>query len=81
MIEKAYGSKLRGKLHKKNHMPNQDNYLVYNSKSFTLAVVCDGMGGLEQGEIASSSIICRLTDWFENKFPMILYNDFILFRN
>ena len=59
---------------------NQDAAVVKHVKSdkgdILFAMVCDGMGGLEQGEIASSSIICRLTDWFENKFPMILYNDF-----
>ncbi len=59
MIEKAYGSKLRGKLHKKNHMPNQDNYLVYNSKSFTLAVVCDGMGSKKHSRIGSKRL-CKI---------------------
>lgn len=59
MIEKAYGSKLRGKLHKKNHMPNQDNYLVYNSKSFTLAVVCDGMGSKKYSHIGSRRL-CKI---------------------
>ena len=59
MIEKAYGSKTRGKLHKKNHMPNQDNYLVYNSKSFTLAVVCDGMGSKRYSHIGSRRL-CKI---------------------
>ena len=59
MIEKAYGSKLRGKLHIKNHMPNQDNYLVYNSKSFTLAVVCDGMGSKKHSRVGSKRL-CKI---------------------
>lgn len=59
MIEKAYGSKLRGKLHKKNHMPNQDNYLVYNSKRFTLAVVCDGMGSKKHSRVGSKRL-CKI---------------------
>lgn len=59
MIEKAYGSKVRGKLHKKNHMPNQDNYLVYNSKKFTLAVVCDGMGSKKHSRVGSKRL-CKI---------------------
>lgn len=63
-----------------NKEVNQDAAIVKYAKSskgnILFAVVCDGMGGLEQGEIASSTVICRLSDWFEKTFPSILFNDF-----
>ena len=34
-------------------------------------VVCDGMGGLQKGEMASATVIKSLLDWFENVFPSI----------
>ena len=37
-------------------------------------VVCDGMGGLAKGEVASAALIRAFSDWFENEFPDILYN-------
>lgn len=37
-----------------------------------LAIVCDGMGGLESGELASASVIQDFTEWFEVEFPRLL---------
>lgn len=37
------------------------------------AVVCDGMGGLSKGELASATLIRLLSRWFEQEFPEILY--------
>jgi len=34
-----------------------------------LIVICDGMGGLSKGELASATVIRSLTDWFECDFP------------
>ena len=34
-----------------------------------LAVICDGMGGLSQGEVASASVINAFSDWFEQELP------------
>lgn len=34
-----------------------------------LAVMCDGMGGLEKGEIASAYVVQCFSDWFENELP------------
>lgn len=34
-----------------------------------LAIVCDGMGGLSKGELASATVIRRFSDWFEKEFP------------
>lgn len=31
--------------------------------------ICDGMGGLSSGEIASSTVIKSLSEWFENEIP------------
>ena len=38
------------------------------------AAVCDGMGGLQKGELASATLINRLSDWFYQELPAILYN-------
>ena len=34
-----------------------------------LAIVCDGMGGLQKGEVASAAVIRQFSDWFETEFP------------
>ena len=48
---------------------NQDAYLLRqkekNGKLYLLAVVCDGMGGLKKGEIASNYIVEVLKQWFD----------------
>ena len=57
---------------------NQDSVLIKEASTdygkVMLAVVCDGMGGLAKGEVASASLIRAFSDWFENEFPEILYN-------
>ena len=42
----------------------------------TLAVLCDGMGGLQKGEVASAMLIRAFSKWFHQDFPKMLYNDF-----
>ena len=37
-----------------------------------LFVVCDGMGGLEQGELASATVIRGLDKWYEEEFEGLL---------
>lgn len=44
----------------------------------TLAVLCDGMGGLSNGEIASASVIKAFEKWLNNKLPDPTENDFDL---
>lgn len=39
-----------------------------------MCIVCDGMGGLSKGELASASVIKRFSDWFENELPNNLEN-------
>ncbi|MBR1385006.1 MAG: serine/threonine-protein phosphatase [Ruminococcus sp.] len=52
---------------------NQDslNVRVYSSgeSRVVLAVLCDGMGGLECGEIASASVIKAFCKWGEERLP------------
>ncbi|MDL2225729.1 protein phosphatase 2C domain-containing protein [Eubacteriales bacterium OttesenSCG-928-M02] len=36
------------------------------------AAVCDGMGGLSKGELASATVIRALEAWFEEDFPALL---------
>ena len=48
---------------------NQDSFCIKNAsignKSVTLAIICDGMGGLSKGELASGSMINAFSKWFE----------------
>lgn len=39
-----------------------------------LAIICDGMGGLSKGELASAVVIRAFSDWFENRFAEIYKN-------
>lgn len=42
------------------------------SGQVALLVVCDGMGGLKKGELASATIIRTMSEWFENSLPKII---------
>lgn len=57
---------------------NQDSVLIKVASTdygeVMLAVVCDGMGGLAKGEVASAALIKAFSDWFEQEFSEILYN-------
>lgn len=46
---------------------NQDGILVRTDRQrgLLLAAVCDGMGGLSDGELASAQVIRSLNEWFE----------------
>lgn len=37
----------------------------------TFAVLCDGMGGLAKGEVASASVIQAFDNWFRTEFPLL----------
>ena len=56
---------------------NQDSVLIREAETekgnVLFAVVCDGMGGLAKGEVASATVIKHVSDWFETEFPDILY--------
>ncbi len=37
-----------------------------------MAVICDGMGGLSKGELASATVIRHFSDWFNKELPLRL---------
>lgn len=55
---------------------NQDALLLqsgrFKGEQITLAVLCDGMGGLEKGEVASAAVIRRFARWFRQELPALL---------
>lgn len=57
---------------------NQDSLLIEKGKmeqsSFYLCVVCDGMGGLEKGEVASAELIHAFSEWFRKELPGLWNN-------
>ena len=59
---------------------NQDSFLVKvaqtNLGKVCLCVVCDGMGGLSKGELASAAVVRVFNRWFEEDFPGMLKNGF-----
>lgn len=40
-----------------------------------LGVVCDGVGGLSDGEIASNAVVSLFSSWFEEEFKYILSDE------
>lgn len=57
---------------------NQDSLLVKHAKTdigeVLMAIVCDGMGGLSKGELASATVIRAFSEWFDNELPFELEN-------
>lgn len=54
---------------------NQDSLSVKvintNQGRMVFAVLCDGMGGLEKGEVASASLVRAFDDWVRNELPLL----------
>lgn len=53
---------------------NQDSMCLkiastQNYGQIAMAVVCDGMGGLEKGELASATVIRTFAEWFDKILP------------
>lgn len=59
---------------------NQDSALIKVAESsvgkVVLTLVCDGMGGLSSGELASATVIRVFDKWFENDLPGLLAKGF-----
>lgn len=59
---------------------NQDSMLLQRADTdygpVLFAAVCDGMGGLAKGEVASAEAVRMLSAWFCRDFPKILYEEF-----
>ena len=55
---------------------NQDSLLIHQAQTGTgnvvLAVICDGMGGLAKGEVASACMIRQFSQWFQRELPALL---------
>lgn len=55
---------------------NQDSCSIKvattNKGDILFALMCDGMGGLSKGEVASASIIRAFSNWFSNELPIHL---------
>ena len=57
---------------------NQDSILLETAATdygqVLLGVICDGMGGLAKGEVASAILVKAFSSWFHREFPQILYS-------
>lgn len=55
---------------------NQDSLLIHQAQTESgnvlLAVICDGMGGLAKGEVASACMIRAFSEWFQTELPCML---------
>ena len=55
---------------------NQDALVIRTEKTdvgpLVMAAVCDGVGGMSRGEVASSYVAHSLSEWFEHKLPGLL---------
>ncbi len=54
---------------------NQDSYCVRTYRTsqgpMVFAILCDGMGGLAKGEVASASVINAYLTWTETRLPQL----------
>lgn len=55
---------------------NQDAFCIKTAKTprgnIAFAVMCDGMGGLNNGELASAFVVNAFSNWFENELPLMM---------
>ncbi len=55
---------------------NQDSVLIKHASTedgeVLMAIVCDGMGGLSKGELASATVIRAFSKWFDEDLPFEL---------
>lgn len=58
---------------------NQDSYRVkvmtLNGERMVFAILCDGMGGLAKGELASATLVQAFHKWTEARLPLIYPNE------
>lgn len=61
---------------------NEDSFLIRlmsgEHGKIAFAVMCDGMGGLAKGELASATMVKGFSDWIENTFPAMYETGFTL---
>lgn len=55
---------------------NQDSFCArissFGQETVALLAVCDGVGGLQAGELASTGAVRCFEDWFEQQLPQIM---------
>jgi serine/threonine protein phosphatase PrpC len=55
---------------------NQDSYCIKSARTcigtVLMAVICDGMGGLSKGEVASASVVTAFSKWFDKELPKLV---------
>lgn len=58
---------------------NQDSFSVKvvntSGGKAAFAIICDGMGGLEQGELASKEVVIAFNNWFATEFAGMVSDD------
>lgn len=59
---------------------NQDSALILQAETdrgtVLLASICDGMGGLAKGEVASAAMVQALRQWFKKDLPKLIAEGF-----
>lgn len=59
---------------------NQDSIsytlAAYQGEPLAFLVMCDGMGGFSQGEVASAEVVTAFDGWFRQQLPRMLENGF-----
>ena len=58
---------------------NQDALLLKTAKTpkgpVGLFIICDGMGGLSHGELASATVIRGMAEWFDAEMPRLALSE------
>ena len=58
---------------------NQDSVAIKVARTSNgtaaMIILCDGMGGLSKGEMASVTVLLEFSDWFEQRFPKLMQNN------
>lgn len=62
---------------KKNTNQDSLSVKVINTSHgrFVFAILCDGMGGLQKGEVASASVVNAFEKWVTEQLPLMCRND------
>lgn len=60
---------------------NEDNFLIkvgkINNNEFGLFAICDGLGGLSNGDLASKEMVLELEKWWNNRIANIVSNNIV----